>query len=269
MVAFVTFSQKRWTGGIRFILDKFQAHLDPGPGAIVRSIDAKLSPQKVDALFVSHSHPDHYGDAETFIEAMTEGAIKKRGVLIASHSVLFGNEACEASISKYHQGIIGRLIEVKPKDSFSIGALEIRVTKTIHSDPDAVGYCFDLPNIGGIAYTSDTEFFEGIEDYYREVRLLILCVMRPRGSPWEGHMSTDDAVKIIDYVRPEAAVITHFGMKMVFSNPEKQAEFIEGQTKIPTKAAFDGMRVTFNDEGITFTDKRKMERKVVKQAKLD
>lgn len=244
-------------------------HLDPGLGAIVRSVDARLNPEKVNALFISHSHPDHYGDAETFIEAMTEGTAKKQGVLVAPPSVLFGNEVCESSISKYHQGIIGRIVQVKPKDRFTLDPLEVRVTKAVHSDPDSVGYCFDLPKNGTVGYTSDTEFFEGIEDYYRGVRLFILCVMRPRGSPWKGHMSTDDAIRILNYVRPETAIITHFGMKMIFSNPEKQAKLIEEETKIPTKAAFDSMRVTINEKGIDFTDNRMMEKKSNRQTKLN
>ncbi|MDQ1279110.1 MAG: hypothetical protein QG670_370 [Thermoproteota archaeon] len=253
MVAFVTFSQRRWTGGIRFILDKFQAHLDPGPGAIVRSVDAKLDPRKVNVLLVSHSHPDHYGDAETFIEAMTEGTTRKKGTLVASHSVLFGNDACEASISKYHQRIIGRVIEAKPGDSFDIGELKVRTTRALHSDPEAVGYCFNVPEAGIIGYTSDTEFFHEMEDYYEGVRLLILCVMRPSGSPWQGHMTTDDAIEIIKLVKPEAAIFTHFGLKMLMNNPEKQAKSVEEKTGIPVKAAFDGMRVTMNSKEIFYS----------------
>jgi len=252
VVAFVTFSQRRWTGGIRFILDKFQAHLDPGPGAIVRSVDAKLDPRKVNVLLVSHSHPDHYGDAETFIEAMTEGTTKKKGTLVAPHSVLFGNDACEASISKYHQRIIGRVIEAKPGDSFNIGELNVKATRAFHSDPEAVGYCLDIPEAGTVGYTSDTELFHGIQDYYEGVRLLILCVMRPSGSPWQGHMTSDDAVEIINLVRPEAAILTHFGLKMLMNSPEKQAKSVEERTGVPVKAAFDRMSVTLKNKEIFY-----------------
>ena len=262
MVGFVTYMQRRWTGGIRLIHDGFQIQLDPGSGSIVRSINAGLSPQKVKALFVSHSHPDHSADAEIFIEAMTSGGTKSRGTLVASKSVLSGNEDCDPSISRYHQRTVGKVIEAKPKDVFHVEQFKIKVTKAVHSDPDAVGYRFELSKIGAIAYTCDTEYFEGIEDYYKGVRLMIMCVMRPRQTPWKGHLSTDDAVRILKNVKPETAIITHFGMRMIQSNPEKQASFIEEQTGVPTKAAFDGMSATIDDREVIFSSKRDKDRRV-------
>jgi len=99
---FATITQKRRTAGIRIISEALNLHLDPGPGALVHSVNEGLDPQKIGAIFVSHSHPDHYTDAEVLIEAMTRGMTRKRGVLAAAKSVLSGNDVCEPSISKYH-----------------------------------------------------------------------------------------------------------------------------------------------------------------------
>lgn len=101
--------------------------------------------------------------------------------------------------------------------------------------------------MGDFAYTSDTEYFKGIGKYYESVRLLILCVMRPAGKPWKGHMTTDDAIRIIEESRPEKAVLTHLGMQMLMRGPEKEARLIQEQIKVPTVAARDGMRITLGD----------------------
>ncbi len=254
---FVTITQKRWTGGIRIVRGKLQMHLDPGPGAIVRSVDAGLSPQKVRVLLISHSHPDHYTDGEVFIEAMTRGMTKKRGILIAPRSVLSGNEVCEASISRYHQNMVERIVEAKPGLNFEMDDVKVLATRAVHSDPDTVGFRFTFPEVGDISYTSDTEYFKGIGDYYRGTRLLILCVMRPRNAPWKGHMSTDDAVKIIEESKPERAIITHFGMRMFYSWPPKEAKYIERETGVPTVAAVDGMRVKISERIEFFTKREK------------
>jgi len=245
---FATITQKRRTGGIRILYDKANVHLDPGPGALVYSIEAGLDPQKLNGVLVSHCHPDHYNDAEVFIEAMTRGMTRKRGILAAAHSVLHGGEECEPSISKYHQQMPERVIDARPGIEFNIDSINIMVAKAKHTDPEAVGFRFETPNIGDVAYTSDSEYFEGIGKPYRGVRLLILCAMRPSGSPWKGHMTSDDAAQIIDEAKPEMAILTHFGMQMIFKEPSSEAGLIQQKTGIPTVAGTDGMRVLVGEK---------------------
>jgi len=243
---FVTFTQKRHTGGIR-ILSPIDMQIDPGPGAIVYSNMLKLNPTRVRALFVSHCHPDHYCDSEIFIEAMTFGMTKKRGVLIGPRSVLKGNEVCGPCISNYHKSMPEKVYEVYPGSEVQLKDLKIVITKASHTDPDTVGLRIKS-SWGDIGYTSDTEFFQGIEKWYEGVRCLILCVLRPRNSPWKGHLCTNDAIKILKSVNPELAIITDFGIKMLSANPNLEANYIKEETGIQTIAAFDNMYFSMNKE---------------------
>ncbi len=240
----MTITQRRRTAGIRIIGEDLNLHLDPGPGALVHSIEEGLDPQRVRALLVSHCHPDHYTDAEVFVEAMTRGMTRKQGLLAAPKSVLEGSDVCEASISKYHQQIVAQKIEVEPRVEFEVGEVKVLTTEARHTDPDAVGFRFQT-DFGDFAYTSDTEYFENIVEYYRDLRVLALCVMRPSGKPWKGHMSTDDAIKILDETKPERAVLTHLGMRMLIQGPEKEAKLVQDKTGVPTVAASDGMAIDF------------------------
>ncbi len=244
---FVMITQRRRTGGIRILSEDLNLHLDPGPGALIHSIDMNLDPQKINAIFVSHSHPDHVNDAEVLVEAMSHGARSRRGTLVASRSVIHGNDICEQSISNYHQEMLERIIEASADKRFRLGDLDFKVTRAVHSDPDTVGFRVKTDDYGEFAYTSDSEYFDGIEQYYEGVRLLILCVLRPSGKPWKGHMTTDDAVKIIKGSKPEMAIITHFGMQMLYRS-WREAKHIEEETGVPTRAAVDGMKITFNEE---------------------
>jgi phosphoribosyl 1,2-cyclic phosphodiesterase len=245
---FATITQKRRTAGIRIISEGLNLHLDPGPGALVHSINEGLDPQKLNAVFVSHCHPDHYTDAEVLIEAMTRGMTRKRGVLVASKSVLTGNNLCEPSISKYHQQMPQQKIEAVPNMKFQVGDVNVLATEARHTDPDTVGFRFETRDFGDFAYTSDTEYFEGIGKYYEGLRLLVLCVMRPAGKPWKGRMTTNDAIKIVEETLPELAVLTHLGMQMIFKGPASEAKLIEEKTGISTIAAVDGMQVIFGEE---------------------
>jgi len=240
---FATITQKRRTGGIRFLSKSINIHLDPGPGALIYSLDAGLNPQKIKAILVSHKHPDHYSNAEILVEAMTRGMLKKRGTVAATPNILVGDEKTGPAISTYHQSMIDQTITLKPGVKFTIGNIKIVTTKTRHTDPETVGFRFHIPEIGDIGYTADTEYFEGIEEEYKGVRILILSVMRPLGSPWRGHMTPKEASKIVDCVKPEIAIATHFGIKMLFSGPTYEVKMIENTTGVPTIAAFDGMKV--------------------------
>ena len=227
--------------------DEFNVHLDPGPGALVHSWNLGLDPQKLRGILISHAHPDHYTDAEVLVEAMTGGTIKRRGVLAAPKSVLRGGKTAEIAISRYHQSLPSEVVEVAAGTKFQIEGVKILGAEARHSDVDAVGFRFET-SFGSVGYTSDTEFFEGIERHYRDVRVLILCVLRPSGAPWEGHMTTNDAMKIAKAVKPEFVVLTHFGMKMIFRGPAKEAKLVERETGVETVAARDGMELLVGEE---------------------
>lgn len=60
-------------------------------------------------------------------------------------------------------------------------------------------------------------------------------------------MTTNDAIKIIEEAYPEHAILTHFGMQMIFKGPAGEAKLIEKETGVPTIAARDGMQIRFGE----------------------
>jgi len=61
-------------------------------------------------------------------------------------------------------------------------------------------------------------------------------------------MTTDDAVKIIEEAKPEMAVLTHFGMQMIFKGPASEAKLIQQKTGVQTLAAQDGMYILIGEQ---------------------
>ncbi len=243
---FSMITQKRRTGGIRFI-EPIQMQIDPGPGSIAYSIMNGLNPSKIQALLVSHCHTDHYTDTEAFIEAMTDGGTRKRGVLLASKSVISGNENFDRPISRYHKSLPRRVVELTPGDKDRVESMEVVATSARHSDPDTVGFRLNFPGCD-VGYISDTECFEELPAQFQGVRVLIMSVLRPRGSSWKGHLSTQDAMTLTQQVRPDMCILTHFGMKMIYANPSREAKAVEDKTGIRTVAATDNMRVEIGKE---------------------
>ena len=244
---FTMITQRRRTAGIRLVQGDTHVHVDPGPGAIVFSNWAHLSPQRLDGLIVTHCHPDHYTDAEVLVEAMTHGTRDKRGVLAAPLSVLRGNDECDSSISTYHQDLVERIEPLSPGHGFNVDGIRFEAVKAIHSDPETVGFRAEAPEAGIIGYTSDTAYFPEIGELYCGARLLMVCTMWPRDNPLKYHLCTDDARRIIEGARPGCAVLTHFGMKMLNADPEKEAAYLQKETGVPTIAARDDMTIILGE----------------------
>jgi phosphoribosyl 1,2-cyclic phosphodiesterase len=241
-------TQRRRTAGIRAVHGDTQVHIDPGPGALVFSNWAGLSPRRLDGLVVTHCHPDHYTDAEVFIEAMTDGARNKKGLLAAPRSVTRGIDGLGPCVSDYHKGLVGELVELEPGTRFRVDDLEFTATRAVHSDPVSTGVRFDAPGVGSVGYTCDTGYYEGLGEQHEGQRLLILCVIWPRDSPIKMHLNTDDALRVLSEAQPASAVITHFGWRMLNADPAKEADYLQRETGIPVIAAVDGVKATLGDQ---------------------
>jgi phosphoribosyl 1,2-cyclic phosphodiesterase len=257
-------TQKRRTAGIRLVQGKTQVHLDPGPGALVHSIYADLTPMRLNGVVVTHCHPDHYTDAEVLIEAMTGGTTRRSGVLAASRSVLEGGEGIDLSVSRYHQGLAGRVEWLEPGRRFEIGGLDFEAVEARHSDPLGVGLRVEA-EVGKIGYTSDTTLFPELGIAYSGLRLLIICTMWPRGNPLKAHLCTDDALELIRTAKPRCTIITHFGLKMINAGPAAEAAYLEEKAGLPVVAAEDGMTATLGAD-IVFKGPRKRDEPRVVEA---
>jgi phosphoribosyl 1,2-cyclic phosphodiesterase len=251
---FALVTQRRRTGGLRILSGKVNLHVDPGPGALVYSIEQRLDPRKLTGVLITHVHPDHANDGNVMLEAMTGGAIKKRGFLTCAKSVTQGNETADPAISRYHRKLPGMVAELKAGEKISVEGVQVEAVKAVHYDADTVGFKVRLPEGETFGYTSDTEFFEGVGEAYRGLDALILCSMRPRGAPMKWRMSVDDAVRILEEAKPRQAVLTHFGMRMLFeTTPEEEARYVEKVTGVPTQAARDNMKIKI-EKGRSLTE---------------
>ena len=240
--AFATITQRRMTGGLRIDgLDGKNIHIDPGPGALVRTYQFGLTPLKLDAVMVSHSHTDHYTDAEVLIEAMTKGMTRKKGTVVGSKSVIEGYKQWGPCISKYHLSKPDSLI-LEANETSRLGKIKIKGTKTVHGDPTAVGFNLSVKNFS-ISYTADTEYFEDLHKYHSGADVLIASVIRPKNEKIRGHMSAYDFAELVGEVKPKLAIMTHLGMKMTVNDAKKEADAVGEQTGVNSIAAYDGMKI--------------------------
>ncbi|MDE1797980.1 MAG: MBL fold metallo-hydrolase [Candidatus Micrarchaeota archaeon] len=257
--------QLRGTGGFLLLGQRLTIHVDPGPGALVRLHDARQDPAKTDAIVVTHMHVDHVSDAGVLTEAMTHFALQKGGCLIASKSVLQGDQYGDKSVSTYHQSKLEQCLVLRPGDEKKItiahparkshqeaesahsrrgpnapASFTIRAIPTRHDDPDGFGFVLEMDGLK-IGYTSDTEYIPKVHNLaYAGVDALIANNLKRANDGLAGHLQSDHLVTLLKAAKPKLCILTHMGMGILQSGPEAEAAAIAKASGVPTFAARDG-----------------------------
>ncbi|MEM7822968.1 MAG: MBL fold metallo-hydrolase [Candidatus Aenigmatarchaeota archaeon] len=239
----VVLNQFRATGGIALFMNGMSLHIDPGPGALVRARQYGIKLGQMGGVLISHCHPDHYTDGEVVIEAMTLDKVGT-GFLIASKAVIEGHDNYRPVISPYHLSKLAWHKTLSAGEHVKEGGLTITATPTRHEEPTAIGFLIEKDG-KRFGYTSDTEYFSGLERHFKAADILVVNCLRPRGQTWPEHMNSEGAKTLIERAKPKMAVLSHFGMKMLRGVAEREAEWIEKETGIKTIAARDGQRIEF------------------------
>ncbi len=242
---FATFLQTRRTGGI-LVKGDVQMHIDPGPGALRAAWHFGEDPTNTRVIFVSHSHTEHYSDAEVMIEAMTDGGWNPRGTLLAARSVIEGIDGMGPSISRYHRGMVDSESVVEPGLTYQVDGMEMVATPTDHTDPSGVGLKLRTDS-GVISFVSDTALSEEVINAHSEARLLILNVTIVKDIGAAKHLTPENAAEFISAIKPELAVITHMGKHIIQDGPDELAKMLASRTGVPVVAADDGMDLEFDD----------------------
>ena len=235
--------QLRSSGGIILQVEDLQFHLDPGPGALNTAKEHGVNLRANTAVLVSHNHLNHCNDLNAVIDAMTLSGLDKKGVLIASKSVIKGNDSQHPFLTNYHQGLLERIITFEKGQKVAVELVEIHGLSVEHTDPDAVGFKFFCPRFT-LCYLPDTKSHKKLVEEIIGSDILILNVAYPGDKGQNLNLDTESAVKIIEKVRPRLAVITHFGMEMLKADPLVEAREIQRKTNVQTIAAKDGMAIS-------------------------
>ncbi len=240
---FVVFKQIRASGGIWLKTDNTNILIDPGPCSLLRVLKSKhkLSFEKLDAVILSHRHLDHSADVNVVIEAMTDGGFKKRGELFAPADAILGEDPV---VLKYLREYLHKITIIKEKKVYKIKDIEFHAPCRHRHRGETYGFIF---NISGkrLGFIVDTEFFEELKEFYKESDILVINVVRFEKKEGLDHLCVKEAEEIIKAVKPEKAILTHFGMTMIKAKPWMVAEKISKNTGVNVIAANDGMLIEF------------------------
>ena len=233
---FVMIKQLRASGGIWLKYKSTNILIDPGPGSIVRCSKSKpkLYPSNLAAIILTHKHLDHSGDVNVMIEAMTNGGFKKRGILFAPCDA-FG---IDGVVFSYLEKCLEKIVTLD-KGKFSVGDIVFAVPVMNIHPVVTYGLKFYMGE-KVVSFVSDTKYFHELIDSYKDSNILVLNVVSYQRRDDVEHLCLDDAMKIIKMIRPEKAILTHFGMTMLKQKIHLLEKKAREEIDIDIKFAYDG-----------------------------
>lgn len=123
--------------------------LDAGPGTL-SSLQHHVRPTTLDAVVVSHSHPDHWGDVPVMRNAL-HYVLGHSGVPLYSTAETLGYVE---SVFPDGIGDAFRAEVITDGSEITVGALHLRCSRTAHP-PETLGIRVDM-DARSIAYSADT-----------------------------------------------------------------------------------------------------------------
>ncbi|MBS3112653.1 MBL fold metallo-hydrolase [Candidatus Woesearchaeota archaeon] len=227
----VTGKQHRASGGIIIDLDDNFYHINPGPGTLVRASQYNINLRQNIALLVSSNDLIEANDTNAVIDSMTYAGLDMRGVLIAHSTVI------EKTLADKQKQQISKIIHAQPGKKLAIENTDILVLKT--TSETELGFKFQTSDFV-LSYTGNTDYSDEIINQYENSDIIIMNVNNPGNMHVEGQLCTNDAIKIINKLKPQLVILTHFGMKMLKADPIYEAREIQMKTQVQTVAAKDG-----------------------------
>ena len=233
--------QVRHSGGIWFSLDGIDFLLDPGPGSLIRCLDAHRSPTKLKGIILSHRHLDHSSDINVLIEAMTEGGFKRRGIVFAPEDAIGEDPAILSYIRNYPR----QMQFFKEGGEYRLGNLRFTTpARHRHGVVETYGFNFRCTK-GTISWITDTRYFPSLTRHYNGDIIVFNLVTLRRSTV--DHLCLEDVEEFLRHVQPKVAILTHFGMTVLKANPQEIARGIEDKTGVRTIAAEDGMTLKLEE----------------------
>lgn len=242
---FVVARQLRASGGTVIAAEGVRVVLDPGPGTLVRCARSRppVDVTSLDGVILTHVHIDHTCDVNVLVDALTDGGLRRRGVLFAPRECLEGENAV---VLRYLRPFLQEVVVLEPETDYRVGGLEFRTSVPhrhgVDRDVETYGVMFRMAG-RTVSFMVDTAWFPELAAAYAESDVLIMNVVRHVASsnPGVRHLSSVDAERLLEEIRPEKAVLTHFGMTMLKAKPWLVAEEMSARLGLPVVAATDGM----------------------------
>jgi ribonuclease BN (tRNA processing enzyme) len=187
---------------------------DCGPGSLREAAAAGVGPGDVDAVLLTHFHPDHVLDVPALLFALLSPAFAGRKPL-----TIAGATGVRKLVDQWLSSVYGAWLrpvgyslavrELAPGEN-DVAGLPVTAIPVRHA-PESLAYRIREEGSGKtIAISGDTGLCDGAVTAGRDADLYLLECAYPDPAPWEGHLTPMTAAEVAALANPRRLVLTHF-----------------------------------------------------------
>ncbi|MBI5055499.1 MAG: MBL fold metallo-hydrolase [Nitrospirae bacterium] len=201
-------SLKRNAPGYYLEAEGFQILVECGSGTLLQLERAGKSYKNIDAVFITHRHPDHFADLMPLIQALLATPKFKREkdlFIVAPRGFISYYEKAIASILGKPKDFNIQLIEIE--DKLELGPFNIFTAETVHSS-DSISFRFEHGD-KAIVFTGDADYDQGIVELSIKADLLIADCSFPDLMKAKGHLTSKECGLVAKRAGVKKLLLSH------------------------------------------------------------
>ncbi|MBB2481176.1 MBL fold metallo-hydrolase [Bacillus sp. APMAM] len=185
--------------------DQYKLLIDCG-SAVLSKLQNFVQPEDLNAVIISHYHPDHIADIGVLQHALLIGKYMDKNIQTIS---IYGHQEDEHGFQALNFQDVTKAVPYDPSGKLQIGPFSISFLKTKHPVP-----CYAMRievEDQVFVYTADTSYIESLNAFAKDADVL-LCECNFYGNmdgSGAGHMTSYDAGELANLAGAKRLVLTH------------------------------------------------------------
>lgn len=180
--------------------------IDAGPDFRYQMLRENV--QDLDGILITHCHKDHIAGLDD---------VRAFNFLLKKNMKVYTSERDQRAIKKEFSYAFGENLypgvprfDLVTIDELPFLVKDVKVIplKALHLKMEVIGF-----RIGGFAYITDTNYIP-VETLAAISDCKVVVLNAVRKKPHPSHYSLDEAIKVLEFIRPEKAYITHISHLM-------------------------------------------------------